>query len=67
MSKKKFIEANQRFQKLVTIKRVEDFDGMSDTRAQWLCKCDCGNEVVRVNRSLTRNKSNSCGRCVNDN
>jgi len=27
----------------------------------WLCRCDCGNEVLRVGSSLRNNKTASCG------
>lgn len=55
------IEIGQRYGKLVVIERVEDFDGLSDSRPQWLCKCDCGKEVKKVNRYLTRSMTPHCG------
>ncbi len=39
---------------------VVDFAGVKYGHSQWLCKCDCGNEVVVDNSNLGRN-SNSCG------
>ena len=37
----------QRFGRLVVIKQVDDYVNPSGTHyAQWLCKCDCGNEAI---------------------
>lgn len=37
----------QRFGKLTVVKRVENkIVSNSNQYAQWLCKCDCGNEIV---------------------
>lgn len=48
----------QIFGRLQVIKR----NGSShDKRALWLCKCDCGNEVSVVGRSLLNSKTRSCG------
>lgn len=33
----------------------------TDNRPAWLCKCDCGNEVVVSEHSLKRNATKSCG------
>lgn len=30
-------------------------------RALWLCRCECGTEVVRVGKYLQRSKNPSCG------
>lgn len=51
-----------RFGRLVVIKQAEDYvrpDGRRE--AQWLCKCDCGNEVVVISTSLKRGLTKSCG------
>lgn len=50
------------FGRLVVIKQAEDYvrpDGRRDAR--WLCKCDCGNEVVVISTSLKRGLTKSCG------
>lgn len=49
----------KRFGRLTVIKNV----GVHKTRAQkiWLCKCDCGNEVIRVTDDLKRSENASCG------
>lgn len=48
----------QRFGKLTVIKRVENTKHGS---AQWLCKCDCGNEIIVIGNNLVRNHTKSCG------
>lgn len=52
---------NARFGKLVAIK-VDHRD--KDGRCHWLCKCDCGNEVVVPVKVLTVNGKQSCGNCL---
>lgn len=58
---KNFIKIGNRYGSLIVIKRVEDFEGESDIRAQWLCKCDCGKEVRMVNRYILRPQYPTCG------
>lgn len=51
-----------RFGRLTVIKQAEDYvrpDGRRE--AQWLCKCDCGNEVIVISTSLKRGLTKSCG------
>ena len=55
---------NKRFGRLVAIKRVEDYIHKNGYRAsQWLCKCDCGNDVIVRTKALTKknNPTKSCG------
>ena len=33
----------------------------SDRRSRWLCKCECGNEVIAVGSELKRGNTLSCG------
>lgn len=49
---------NQKFGKLIVIKRAEN-----DKRgnAQWLCKCECGKEVIVRGYQLIGNITKSCG------
>lgn len=44
--------------RLTVIKRVEN---NSRRQSQWLCKCDCGNEVIIVGSSLVNERTKSCG------
>lgn len=48
----------ERFGRLTAIKRVG-----KDKRNNvlWLCKCDCGNEVVRATSELKKRNNHSCG------
>lgn len=55
---------NQKFYRLTVIKRVEDYISTNDSSnryVQWLCKCDCGNEVLALGTNLRRGKVKSCG------
>ena len=48
----------QRFGRLVVAKRAgSDHRG----KARWLCRCDCGREVIRQGPSLRRGRTVSCG------
>ena len=53
----------QRFGRLTVIKRVEDHIMPSGYRApKWLCRCDCGNDVIVLGKNLTKkNGTKSCG------
>lgn len=54
----------QKIGRLTVIKRVDDAITESGNKfTQWLCACDCGNEVVVLGSSLTRSKrpTLSCG------
>ena len=48
----------QQFGKLIVIKRAEN-DKFG--KAQWLCKCECGNEKVINGASLRKGLTTSCG------
>lgn len=51
-----------RFGLLTVIRRVEDYISPSGNRTpQWLCKCDCGTEVVVAGNSLRSGATKSCG------
>ena len=49
---------NLRFGQLVVLKRAEN-DKYG--KAQWLCKCDCGNEKIINGASLRKGLTTSCG------
>ena len=48
----------RKFGKLTVIKKVES---NSLGRAMWLCKCDCGNEVIVQGTCLRNGNTKSCG------
>jgi len=50
----------KRFNRLVAISRA----GHKCGRTAWLCKCDCGNEVITTTHSLNSKGTQSCG-CYN--
>lgn len=49
----------KRFGKLTVLEPAESKNG----RSQWLCKCDCGNEITLPASYLTTGDTQSCG-CV---
>lgn len=50
---------------MVVIKRAEDHISPKGRRyVRWLCKCDCGNDVVVFGSNLGRGHTMSCG-CLN--
>lgn len=52
---------NQKFGRLTVIKY---YGSNKNSRALWLCKCDCGNEKVVIGNSLLCKLTFSCG-CYN--
>ena len=55
------ITAGLRFGKLVVSKQVERKPNDKDKHYKWLCKCDCGNEIVVRSSDLRRGRIKSCG------
>ena len=53
--------SGQRFGSLIVIRRVKS-DDTHKGQASWLCKCDCGNELITTTKRL-HNGKHSCG-CV---
>lgn len=51
----------RRFGRLTVSSEVE----RRNSKRRWLCLCDCGNEVVVLQSSLTRGYTRSCG-CLSD-
>lgn len=47
----------QRFSKLTVVA----FNGIHNHKALWLCRCDCGNEIVASTGVLRSNHRTSCG------
>ena len=57
----------QRFGRLVVQKRVELDKPLSNgTLTGWLCRCDCGNEIVCSTKALRNDKIISCGCALRD-
>lgn len=48
----------QRVGRLLIVSRAEN---TKQNKAQWLCRCDCGNEVIVSRRSLKDASTTSCG------
>ena len=51
-------EVGNKYSALTVIKRVENDN---NGKARWLCKCDCGNEVVVIGSNLRKGNTKSCG------
>lgn len=50
--------SNQRFGRLITIKRVIP---PGESKNKWLCRCDCGNECLVRTSDLRSGRTQSCG------
>lgn len=50
----------KRFGKLTVIKRVEN---TAANKAQWLCRCDCGEEIIAISSPLKTGKKTCCPKC----
>lgn len=53
-------ETGNRYGKLLVLRRAEENKG---GKVCWVCKCDCGNEIVVRGANLRGGKTNSCG-CI---
>lgn len=53
--------SNQKFNKLLVIKRVDVPAHIKHRNAHFLCLCECGNETIVASNSLKSNKIKSCG------
>lgn len=57
----KFInELGNRYGKLLVISKDEELS-IQKHRAQWVCKCDCGNIITTSSKCLREGKTTSCG------
>jgi hypothetical protein len=55
----------QQYGRLTVLRRAENkVEPSGAVRAQWLCRCDCGNEVVVTGHALGKGHTKSCG-CLN--
>lgn len=56
--------ANRKFGKLTVLKQGEDYVSRGGVHiAQWICRCDCGNEKVVSSPNLISGRTKSCG-CI---
>lgn len=72
MAKKYGDLTGKKFGKLTVIERADDYIAKSGLHTmQWLCKCDCGNEIVMKDSVLKREihtvRSCGCSKEVNNN
>lgn len=52
----------QHFGKLTVLDRADDHVSKNgSSRTAWLCRCECGNELVVMGLNLTRGHTTSCG------
>lgn len=55
-------ETGNRYGRLVVLKQVESYKFSSgQTRTQWLCKCDCGEQLIVLSSNLRSGNTQSCG------
>ena len=47
----------KKFGRLSVIRKV----GSQNGRSMWLCKCDCGNETIKIGKLLANGSTRSCG------
>ena len=56
--------ANKKFEKLTVIKREKDITERNGKKSvAWLCRCDCGKEIIVRGSSLRKGNTRSCG-CI---
>ena len=64
MGKRVNIQEGDRFGYLSVIREVEpNITPCGTVQRKFLCRCDCGNEVIRLRSTLQNNQQTSCG-CV---
>lgn len=62
MGKRANIQAEDRFGYLTVIREVEpNVTPCGTVQRKFLCRCDCGNEVIRLRSTLQKNPNPSCG------
>lgn len=50
------------FGRLTVLKRADDYIQPSGRRRPaWLCRCECGNEIIALGDNLSCGRTNSCG------
>lgn len=58
LEKQAIDETGKKYGRLLVIERVKK---ENNKNAYWLCKCDCGNEVIVAGNNLRNNSTKSCG------
>lgn len=58
MTWKSKVKIGDAYGKLLVLERVEN---NQRGQSQWLCQCECGNQVIRLGYKLTGGRSSSCG------
>lgn len=53
-------EIGNRYGKLIVVAKDEELS-IQKHRAQWICKCDCGNTITTSSKCLREGKTTSCG------
>ena len=54
--------AGKQYERLLVIKRTYDYVSPTGKHlVQWLCRCDCGKEIIVMAGSLRSGKTRSCG------
>ena len=62
MGKRANIQEGDRFGYLTVIREVEpNITPCGTVQRKFLCRCDCGNEVIRLRSTLQNNQKTSCG------
>jgi hypothetical protein len=54
-------ETGNRYGRLTVLEKQRPDPSANDTRARWVCRCDCGNETVASGLHLRRGSVRSCG------
>ena len=63
MSRRNVDLTNQRFGRLVALKKVPPPNNVKNkTKSYWLCDCDCGNQKIIAQTHLIQGNTESCGR-----
>ena len=56
------MQIGKKFEMLTVVSRVENYVSPSGINfSQWLCECDCGNQIKVLGSSLTSGHTKSCG------
>jgi hypothetical protein len=56
----KFNIENLIFDKLIVVKK-ENYEEFPNAKTKWVCRCECGNEIIASFSSLTKRGLDSCG------